>query len=143
MLTKPPIKAMGKIFKASPLLRPRPTSGPATSSLATIAEIEQPIVIEDDEDTKMTGGSAGSADADPKGAPAVPVKRHPALKVPPSTRPKAVLKSAPSMVTRVSPLVNVKKVCCSEGTNCGTYFQRGRLSYDSAQALPSSFYLGT
>ena len=54
-----------KIFKASPLLHPRPTSGPATSSLATTAEIEQPIVIEADEDTKMTGGSAGSADANP------------------------------------------------------------------------------
>ena len=50
---------MGEIFKASPLLRPRPGPGPATSSLATIAEIEQPIVIEDDDDTKMTGDSAG------------------------------------------------------------------------------------
>ena len=100
-----PIKEVGKIYKASPLLRPRPTSGPATSSPATIAEIEQPIVIEDDEDTKMTGSSAGSADADPKAAPAVPVKRRPALKAPPSTRPKAVLKSAPSTVTRVPPPV--------------------------------------
>ena len=100
-----PIKRVGKIFKASPLLRPRPVSGPATSSLATIAEIEQPIVIEDDEDTKMTGDSAGSADTSQKAAPAVPVKRRPMLKVPPSTRPKAVLKSAPSMVTRVPPPV--------------------------------------
>ena len=40
-----PIKRVGEIFKASPLLRPRPVSGPATSSLATIAEVEQPIVM--------------------------------------------------------------------------------------------------
>ena len=53
----------------------------------------------------MTGGSAGSASADPKGTTAVPVKRLPALKVPPSSRPKAVLKSAPSAVTRVPPPV--------------------------------------
>ena len=32
-----PTKKAGEIFKASPLLRPRPVSGPATSSLATIA----------------------------------------------------------------------------------------------------------
>ena len=45
-----PIKTVGEIFKASPLLRPRPVSGPATSSLATIAEGEPPIVIDDDDD---------------------------------------------------------------------------------------------
>ena len=44
----------------------------------------------------MTGGSAGSASADPKAAAAVPVKRRPALKVTPPSRLKAVLKSAPS-----------------------------------------------
>ena len=75
-----PIKKVGEIFKASPLLRPRPVSGPATSSLATIAEVEQPIVIEDDEDAKMTGDSAGSADASQKAPPPVPVKRRPMLK---------------------------------------------------------------
>ena len=53
----------------------------------------------------MTGGCAGSADTGPKDAPAVPVKRRPPSKVPPSTRPKAVLKSAPSTVTRVPPPV--------------------------------------
>ena len=34
-----PIKKVGEIFKASPLLRPRPVCGPATSSLTTIAEV--------------------------------------------------------------------------------------------------------
>ena len=53
MLTKAPIKEVGKIFKASRLLLPRPTSGPATSLLATIAETEQPILIDDDEDARM------------------------------------------------------------------------------------------
>ena len=62
-----PLKMVGEIFKASPLLRQRPVSGPATSSLATIAEAEQPIVI------------------DP---PPVQYKRRPMLKSPPSTRPK-------------------------------------------------------
>ena len=57
-----PIKMVGRRFKASPLLRPRPTSGPATSSLATIAETEQPIVIEDDEDTGRTGAASGSTE---------------------------------------------------------------------------------
>ena len=33
-----PVKKAGEIFKASPLLRPPPVSGPATSSLATILE---------------------------------------------------------------------------------------------------------
>ena len=61
-----PRKEVGKIFTASPLLRPRPTPGPATSLLKPIAETEQPIVIEDD-DAPMTGGSTGSAVADPKG----------------------------------------------------------------------------
>ena len=103
-----PIKEVGKIFKASPMLRPRPTSVTATSSLATIAETEQPILIEDDDDdddddddAKMTGGSAGSASAEKMATTAVTVKRRPALKVPPSSRPKAVLKSTPSAVTRV------------------------------------------
>ena len=56
-------------------------------------------MIEDDEDTKMIGDSAGSADASQKAPPALPVKRRPMLKVP------AVLKSAPSMVTRAPPPV--------------------------------------
>ena len=51
-----PRKQVGKIFKASPLLRPRPTAGPAASSLPPISEAE----IVDDDDTQMTGGSTGS-----------------------------------------------------------------------------------
>ena len=47
-----PIKRVGEIFKASPMLRPRTVQGAATSSLATIAEAEQPIVIEDDDDAQ-------------------------------------------------------------------------------------------
>ena len=71
-----PIKKVGEIFKASPLLRPRPVSGPATSSpatssLATIAEVEQPIVIDDDEDTRTTGDASGSADVNQKAPPPV------------------------------------------------------------------------
>ena len=41
-----PHKEVGKIVKASPLLRPRPNSGPVPFSLPPIAETEQPIVIE-------------------------------------------------------------------------------------------------
>ena len=57
-----PLKSVGKIFTASPLLRPRPNSGRAVSSLPTIAETDQPIVIsdDDDDDAQMTGGSTGS-----------------------------------------------------------------------------------
>ena len=103
---KVPVKEVGKIFKASPLLRPSPTSGPATSSLALTAETEQPIVIEDDDDAEMTGGAAGSTNASPKAIIGVPAKRRPPLKVPPSTRPRAVLKSAPSTAPRAPPSVN-------------------------------------
>ena len=95
-----PLKSVGRIFKTSPLLRPRPTSGPAASSLPTIAETDQPSVIndDDDDDAQMTGGSTGSgaASSEPKAIGAVPAKRRPPLKVPPSTRPGAVLKSAPT-----------------------------------------------
>ena len=50
----------------------------------------------------MTGDSAGSADV--KASSSLPVKRRPMLKSPPSTRPKAVLKSAPSTLTRAPPV---------------------------------------
>ena len=96
---------VGEIFKASPLLRPRPVSGPATFSLATTAEVEQPIVIDDDEDTKTTGDASGSADVSQKAPPPVQYKRRPMLKSPPTTRPKAVLKSAPVTLTRAPPPV--------------------------------------
>ena len=100
-----PVKKVGEIFKASPLLRLRPVSGPVISSLATIAEVEQPIVIDDEEDAKVTGDSAGSADVSQKAPSQLPVKRRPMLKSPPSTRPNAVLKSAPSTLTRAPPPV--------------------------------------
>ena len=100
-----PVKKVGEIFKASPLLRPRPVSGPATSSLATIAEVEQPIVIDDDEDTITTGDASGSVDVSQKAPTPVPSKRRPTLKSSPSTRPKAVLKSAPTTLTRAPPPV--------------------------------------
>ena len=93
-----PQKQVGKIFKASPLLRPRPTTGPAASSLPPFSEEDQPIVIVDDDDTQMTGGSTGSglsgaASSEPKPSTGpVPPKRRRLLKVPPSTRPRAVLK---------------------------------------------------
>ena len=71
-----PIKKVGEIFKASPLLRPRPVSGPATS-LATIAEFEQPTVIDDDEDTGKTEAASGSADVSQKVPLPVQYKRRP------------------------------------------------------------------
>ena len=100
-----PVKKVGEIFKAAPLLRPRPVSGPATSSLATIAEIEESIVIDDDEDTTRTGDASGSADVSQKAPPPVQFKGRPMLKSPPTTRPKAVLKSAPITLTRAPLLV--------------------------------------
>ena len=58
-----PIKRVGEIFKASPMLRPRAVQEAATSSLATIAEAEQPIVIEDDDDAPRTcsKGTSGAS----------------------------------------------------------------------------------
>ena len=53
----------------------------------------------------MTGDSAGSADVSQKAPPSLPAKRRPMLKSPPSTRPKAALKSAPSTLTRAPPPV--------------------------------------
>ena len=100
-----PIKKVGEIFKASPLLRPRPVSGAATSSLTTIAETDQPIVIDDDEDTGRTGISSGSADVSQETPAPVQSKRRPMLKSPPTTRPKAVLKSPPVALTRAPPPV--------------------------------------
>ena len=94
------IKKIGERLKAPPLLRPRSFQEPATTSLPTIAEVEQPIVIDDDEDTRMTGGASGSAETSQKAPPPVPAKRRPMLKSPLSTRPKAVLKSAPTTLTR-------------------------------------------
>ena len=105
-----PRKVVGKIFKASPMLRPRPTTKLPFATLPSIAESEQPIVIPDDDDTQMTGGSAGSGSSGAAGSTAKttaevpPTKRRPMLKPAPSSRPRAVLKSAPS-TPRVPPLV--------------------------------------
>ena len=83
-----PKKFVGKIFNAS---------------LPPIAlETAQPIVIPDDDDDQTTGGSTGSglsgaASSEAKATTGiVPTKRRPPLKVAPSSRPKAVLKSTPS-----------------------------------------------
>ena len=65
----------------------------------TIAEVG-PIVIDDDEDTKTTGAASGFAEVTQKAPPPVLFKRRPMLKSPPTTRPKAVLKSAPVALTR-------------------------------------------
>ena len=100
-----PIKEVGEIFKASPLLRPRPVSGAATSSLATIAEGDQTIVIDDDEDTGKTGTSSGSAVVSQETLAPAQTKRRPMLKSPPTTRPKVVLKSPPVALTRAPPPV--------------------------------------
>ena len=52
----------------------------------------------------MTGDSAGSADVSQKAPSQLPAKRRPMLKSPPSTRPKAVLKSAPSTLRAPPPV---------------------------------------
>ena len=108
------------------------------SGLATIAEIEQPIVIENDEDTKMTGGSAGSGSRRPKGCCG-------------STCPEASCTEGPIIVeTKGSTQecsfngeqgsTSCGQVCCSKGTNCGTSDFPMTLP-----GLPSSigYYLGT
>ena len=100
-----PIKKVGEIFKASPLLRPRPVPGVATSSLAPIAESETPIVIDDDEDTGRTGTSSGSAAVSQETPAPTRCKGRPLLKSPPVTRPKVMLKSPPTTVTKVPPPV--------------------------------------
>ena len=98
-----PIKRVGEIFKASPMLRPRAMQGAATSSLATIAETDQPIVIEDDEDAPRTGASASSGTTS---APStLQTKRSSLLKAPPTVRPKVLLKRPPVTVTKVPPPV--------------------------------------
>ena len=98
-----PIKRVGEIFKASPMLRPRTMQGAATSSLATIAEADQPIVIEDDEDAPRTGASASSGTTS---APStLQTKRSSLLKAPPTARPKVLLKRPPVTVTKVPPPV--------------------------------------
>ena len=100
-----PIKKVGEIFKASPMLRPRPVSGAATSSLPPIAEGDQPTVIDDDEDTGRTGTASGSAVASQETPAPTRSKGRPLLKSPPVTRPKVMLKSPPVVPTRAPPPV--------------------------------------
>ena len=98
-----PIKRVGEIFKASPMLRPRVAQAQATSSLATITET-QPIVIEDDE-VPRTGASASSLAATGSTSVDLTAKKSSMLKAPPVTRPKVLLKRPPATVTKVPPPV--------------------------------------
>ena len=90
-----PVKRVGEIFKASPMLRPRAVQEAATSSLATIAEADQPIVIEDDDDAETAGATASSAVTSKATPAATQTKRSSMLKAPPVTRPKVLLKRPP------------------------------------------------
>ena len=100
-----PIKRVGEIFKASPLLRPRTVQEAAASSLTTIAEAEQPIVIEDDDEAPRTGASASSGVATSAVTPPLLSKKSSMLKAPPTARPKVLLKRPPVTVTKVPPPV--------------------------------------
>ena len=141
------LKSVGMIFKASPLLCPRPTSGPAASSLPTIAKTEQPRVIhdddddgdddDDDDDAQMTGGSTGSG-------------------VSGSSEPKA---TAPSTLdeTKGSPqertaytksTTNCGAVRCSTWTVSSTSFWGSRFSYDHSESaiilcIISRYHIGS
>ena len=99
-----PVKKVGEVFKASPALRPRPVQEAATSSLATIAEVDQPIVIDDD-DVGGTGTSTSSAAVSKETPAQLQTKRRPMLKSAPVTRPKVLLKSPPVALTKVPPPV--------------------------------------
>ena len=98
-----PIKKVGEIFKASPMLRPRAAKAQAASSLATITET-QPIVIEDDE-VPRTGASASSGAATGSTSVDLTARKSSMLKAPPVTRPKVLLKRPPVAVTKVPPPV--------------------------------------
>ena len=100
-----PIKKVGEIYKASPMLRPRAVQEAATSSLTTIPEADQPIVIEDDDDAPRTGASASSVAATTVAPATLQTKRSPLLKSPPTARPKVLLKRPPVTVTKVPPPV--------------------------------------
>ena len=100
-----PIKKVGRIYKASPMLRPRAVQEVATSSLATIAEADQHIVIEDDDDAQRTSASASSVAATTSAPATLQTKRSSLLKAPPTARPKVLLKRPPVTVTKVPPPV--------------------------------------
>ena len=100
-----PVKKVGEIFKASPALRPRAVQETATSSLATIAEVDQPIVIDDDDDVGRTGASASSVAVSKETPAKLQTRRSPMLKAPPVTRPKVLIKRPLVTVTKVPPPV--------------------------------------
>ena len=98
-----PIKRVGEIFKASPMLRPRAMQREATTSLTPITEAEQPIVVDDDEEVTGTGASGSSGPA--SATATLMTKRSSLLKAPPTARPKVLLKRPPVTVTKVPPPV--------------------------------------
>ena len=87
------------------MLRPRDVSEAATPWLATIAEVDQPIVIDDDDDVGRTGVSPSSVAVSKETPAQLPTKRRPMLKSAPVTRPKVLLKSPPVALTKVPPPV--------------------------------------
>ena len=100
-----PVKSVGEIFKASPALRPRAVQEVATSSLAPIAKVDQPIVIDDDDDVGMTGTSTSSVAVSKETPAQLQTKRRPMLKSAPVARPKVLLKSPPVALTKLPPPV--------------------------------------
>ena len=98
-----PIKRVGEIFKASPMLRPRAMQREATTPLTPITEAEQPIVVDDDEEVTETGASGSSGPA--SATATLLTKRSSLLKAPPTARPKVLLKRPPVTVTKVPPPV--------------------------------------
>ena len=100
-----PVKRVGEIYKASPALRPRAVEEVATPSLAPIAEVDQPIVIDDDDDVGRTGTSASSVAVSKEIPAQLQTKRRPPFKSAPVARPKVLLKSPPVALTKVPPPV--------------------------------------
>ena len=70
------------------MLRPRAVQEAATSSLATIAEADVPIVIEDDDDAPRTGASATAVAATTTAPATLQTKRSSMLKAPPTCQTK-------------------------------------------------------
>ena len=100
-----PVKKVGEIFKASPMLRPRAVPEAATSPPATTAEVDQPIVTDDDDDAAGTGISPGPAAASKETPAQLQTKRRPMLKSAPVARPKVLIKRPPVALTKVPPPV--------------------------------------
>ena len=124
------------------MLRPRAVQEAATSSLATVAEAGQPIVIEDDDDAQRTGASASSVAATTSATATLKTKRSSMLKAPPTARPKVLLKRPP-----VKGSTSCGKVCCSEGTSGAPLQHLGLPCSIARVCIITSFfasnYLGT